>query len=160
MSFDIKNKENNCKYCFECLSKTDVEHVCSSQLLSDSVYTLSELANEQLNQLETFSLAQVHIKCQQDLELWHSAAVNHLGQIFTQRLADVNKVYNNDLQPELEKYKQKLIEQLKNRMLPKINKIINDPSNQSKKAEQIQVRKVFFLNFILLIFSDAKCKLK
>ena len=32
MSFDIKNKENNCKYCYECISKNDVEHVCSSQL--------------------------------------------------------------------------------------------------------------------------------
>ncbi|CAF2060400.1 unnamed protein product [Rotaria magnacalcarata] len=139
MSFDIKNKENNSKYCSQCLSKNDVEHVCSSQLLSDSVYTLSEMANEQLNQLETFSLAQVHVKCQQDLELWHSAAVNHLGQIFTQRLADLNKIYNDDLQPEFEKYKQKMIEQLKNRIIPKITKMLDDSSSSTKKAEQIQM---------------------
>lgn len=139
MSFDIKNKENNSKYCSQCLSKNDVEHVCSSQLLSDSVYTLSEMANEQLNQLETFSLAQVHVKCQQDLEYWHSQAVNHLGQIFNQRLNDLNKIYNEDTQPDLEKYKQKLIEQLKSRIIPKLNKMIDDSSSNKTKMEQIQV---------------------
>jgi len=133
MSFDIKNKENNSKYCSQCLSKSDVEHVFSSQLLSDSVYTLSEMASEQLNQLETFSLAQVHIKCQHDLELWHKAAVNHLEQIFTQRSADLNKTFTEDIQPDLEKYKQKVIDQLKSRIIPKINKIIDESSNDSKK---------------------------
>jgi hypothetical protein len=139
MSFDIKNKENNSKYCAQCLSSCNIEHVCSSQLLSDSVYTLSELANEQLNILETFSLAQVHVKCQQDLELWHSAAINHLQQIFNQRLIDLNQIYNQDIQPNLETYKQKMIEQLKTKIIPKINKILDDPSTENKKVERIQV---------------------
>ncbi len=139
MSFDTKNKENNSKYCSQCLSSNNVEHICSSQLLSDSIYTLSEIANEQLNQFEKFSLAQVHVKCQQDLELWHTSAVNHLGQIFNQRLADVNQMFNEEIQPDLEKYKQKLIQQFQNRILPKINKMMNESSTDEKKAEQIQV---------------------
>jgi DNA-binding ferritin-like protein (Dps family) len=138
MSFDIKNKENNSKYCSQCLSKNDVEHVCSSQLLSDSVYTLSEMASEQLNQLDTFSLSQVHTKCEQDLELWHKSAVNHLGQIFNQRLNDLNKIYNEEVHPDLQKYKLKLLEQLKSRILPKINKMLEEPAIDEKKAEQIQ----------------------
>jgi hypothetical protein len=139
MSFDIKNKENNSKYCLECLSKSDVEHVCSSQLLSDSASTLSEMANEQLNMLETFSLAQVHVKCQQDLESWHQSAINHLSQIFNQRVIDINQTFNNDIEPELQKYKLKLIEQLKNRILPKINKLIDESEPDTNKAQQIQV---------------------
>ena len=141
MSFDIKNKENNSKYCSLCLSKSDVEHVCSSQLLSDSVYTLSEMASEQLNQLERFSLEQVHLKCQQDLELWYTSAVNHLGQIFNQRSNDLTQIYTQDIQPDLEKYRLKLVDQLKNRILPKLNQLIDQPSDDdSKKGEQMKVR--------------------
>jgi len=145
MSFDSNTKENNSKYCSQCLSKKGVEHVCSSQLLSDSVYTLSEMASEQLNQLETFSLSQVHLKCQNDLEMWHTSAVNHLGQIFNQRLNDLNQIFNQDIQPDLQKYKIKLIQQLKNRIIPKINKIIQESTPDEKKAEQIQVKKLFFI---------------
>lgn len=138
MSFDIKNKENNSKYCSECFTKNDIEHVCSSQLLSDSVYTLSELANEQLNQIENFSLSQVQRKCEEDLELWYKSAVNHLGEIFNQRLSDLNQMFNNDIQPDLEKYKLKLIEQVKNRLIPKLLKMIDEPTIDQKKSEQIE----------------------
>jgi hypothetical protein len=140
MSFDPKSEENESKYCSECLCKTGVEHVCSSQLLSDSVYTLSQMANEQLKLVETFSLSQIHVKCQEELELWHSAAVNHLEQIFSQRLTDLNQIYNEQICPDLQKYKQKMIEQLKNRIIPKINKILDDPSSDTKKTEKIKVK--------------------
>ncbi len=138
MSSDLKNKENECKYCSQCLSKTDIEHVCSSQLLSDSMYTLSELANEQLNEINTFSLSKVHLKCQEELDLWHKSAVNHLEQIFQQRLNDLNRIYHDEIRLDLEKYQLKLIDQLKNRILPKLNQMIDQDSNHSKKAEQIQ----------------------
>jgi hypothetical protein len=138
MSSDRKNKENECKYCSQCLSKNDVEHVCSSQLLSDSMYTLSELANEHLNEINKFSLSDIHLKCQEELELWHTSAVNHLGQIFNQRLNDLNRIYNDEIQSDLETYRLKLIHQLKNRILPKLNEMIDQESDHSKKAEQIQ----------------------
>jgi hypothetical protein len=139
MSFDIKNKENNDKYCLGCLSKSDVEHVCSSQILSDSASTLSEMGNEQLNMLETFSLSQVHIKCQEELDIWHQSAINHLGQIFNQRVIDLNNLFNSEIQTDLENYKQKLIQQIKDRIIPKINKLMDDPQPDAKKAQQIQV---------------------
>ena len=138
MSFDIKNKENNCKYCFECLSKSNVEHVCSSQLLSDSISTLSEMGNEQLNQLETFSLSEVHLKCQDELDNWHKSAINHLSQILNQRLNDIKKLFQEDIQVDLNKYKDKMINQLKTRIIPKLNEMITNDDIDSRKAEQIQ----------------------
>ena len=139
MSFDSKNKENESKYCYQWQSKSIDEHVCSSQLLSDSVYTLSEMASEELNTLETFSLAQIHVKCQQELELWHSSAVNHLQQIFSQRLNDLDQFYNKEIIPDLDKYKQKMIEQLKNRIIPKLNQILDEDEPDTEKAERIKV---------------------
>ena len=138
MSSDRKNKENECKYCFQCLSKTDVEHVCSSQLLSDSMYTLSEIANDQLNEINKFSLSEVHLKCQEELEIWHKSAVNHLGQIFNQRLNDLNRIYKDEIHDDLDNYKLKLMSQLKNRIIPKLNEMIDQESDNSKKAEQLQ----------------------
>ncbi|UJR38613.1 hypothetical protein I4U23_031278 [Adineta vaga] len=134
MSLNDKDKENNCKYCYECLKKDGKEHICSSQSLSDSVYTLSEIVNEQLNLLETFSLTHIHLKCQEDLENWHLSAVNHLSQIFNQRLNDLNQLFQNEIQPNLIQYQQNMIEQLKNKIIPKLNQSNSDP----KKIDKIQ----------------------
>ena len=144
MSFDQKNKENNEKYCSECLSKRGDEHVCSSQILSDSVYTLSEMANDELNQLKQFSLSHIHLKCQEQLEMWHKSAVEHLSQIYEQRLNDLNQTFNETIEPDLNKYRLKLLDQVKTRILPKINQMIEQSSHNSTKAEQIKVKKKRF----------------
>lgn len=140
MSFDMKNKENNEKYCSECLLKHCDEHVCSSQLLSDSIYTLSELANDHLNQLKHFSLSDVHLKCQEQLENWHKSAVEHLQQIYNQRLNDLNQTFTQTIEPDLNNYRLKLLQQVKDRIIPKINHLISQSDVDQSKAEQIKVR--------------------
>lgn len=141
MSFDMKNTE---QYCSECLLKHSDEHVCSSQLLSDSIYTLSEIANDHLNQLKHFSLSDVHLKCQEQLDNWHKSAVDHLQQIYNQRLTDLNEMFNQTIQPDLNKYRLKLLQQVKDRIIPKINQTISQSDGDGLKAEQIKVRFFFF----------------
>jgi hypothetical protein len=140
MSFDKNDKENRSNpCCAACLANNNDEHVCSSQLLSDSYSTLAEMANEQLNILERFSLASVHAKCQQELEAWHSAAVNHLGQIFAQRVNDVSHTYNVELLPDLKKYQDNIVQQLQTRVLPKVNAMREQSSRDTTKVQRLQV---------------------
>ena len=101
------------------------------------------MGNEQVRSLEEFSLIEVHLKAQRELEDWHSAALNHLGQIFSQRLTELDQIFNEDIRPNLEKYKQQMIEQMQKRIRPKIDKLFDEPSANSKKIQQIQVRDFF-----------------
>ncbi|CAF4126415.1 unnamed protein product [Rotaria sp. Silwood2] len=71
----------------------------------DALLELSDIANEQLRTLENMNFSHIHTKCQQELESWHSAAVAHLGQIYSQRLADLAQVYTRDVCPESNKFK-------------------------------------------------------
>ncbi|CAF0962320.1 unnamed protein product [Rotaria sordida] len=106
MSFVSKNKENN-------------KHDWSS----DALLELSDIGNKQLRTLESMNFSHIHIKCQQELESWHSAAVAHLGQIYSQRLADLA---------------QKMIDQLKIRIMPRISKALDDPTPDPEKVDKMQ----------------------
>ena len=105
---------------------------------------LSENANELLRDLERLTFSHIQIRCQQELELWHSAAVTRLGQIYSQRLADLAQVYTQDVCPESEKFKQKMIEQLKNRIMPRISKVLDDPTPDQKKVDKMLVCNMFY----------------
>jgi len=138
MSFDPKNKENsNCKYCFECVSKSNVEHICSSQLLSDSNYTLEELAHQQLKQIEQFSLESNYLTCQQQLRTWHQSAVQHLQQIYEQHRTNLDSIYQSQLKNDLNLYRNQLIEQIRKKILPKTNQFIDKQQFSMKKSQQI-----------------------
>ena len=148
------NKENQINHiCSACLTKKDDEHVCSSQSLSDSVATLSEMANEQLNILERFSLNSIHLKCEKELETWHSSAVHHLGQIFSQRLNELSRIYQDEFIPDLKQYQEKILCQLEKRIQPKMNQMINEKNINSKQIQSIQVLELFIqLEFSYLFF--------
>jgi hypothetical protein len=144
MSMDLKDKENN-----------------KNGWSSDTIIELNDTANEQLNILETLSLAHIHTKCQQELESWHAAAVEHLGQIFSQRLADLAQVYTKDVCPESEKFKQKMTEQLKNRIMPRISKVLDEPTPDTDKVDKMQVCRFiyhrifhcfFYINYRFRVF--------
>ncbi|CAF3610877.1 unnamed protein product [Rotaria socialis] len=105
---------------------------------SESLLELSDIAQEQLRALEKLNFTNIHTKCQQELESWHSAAIGHLGQIYSQRLTDLAQVYTQDVCPDAEKYKQKVTEQLKHRIMPRINKILDDPTPDPEKVEKMQ----------------------
>jgi hypothetical protein len=105
----------------------------------DALLELSDIATEQLRELERLDFNHIQTKCQQELECWHAAAVAHLGQIYSQRLGDLAQVYNQDVCPESEKFKQKMIEQLKNRLMPRISKVLDDPTPDTDKVEKMQV---------------------
>ncbi|CAF1688478.1 unnamed protein product, partial [Adineta ricciae] len=62
----------------------------------------------------------------------------HLSQIFNQRLIDLNQLFQNDIQPNLIEYKQKMIEQLKNKIIPRINQFIDQSNYENKKIDKIQ----------------------
>jgi hypothetical protein len=133
MSSATKNKENN-----------------ENKWSPDALLELSDIANEQLRELQRLNFSHIQTKCQQELECWHAAAVAHLGQIYSQRLADLAQVYGQDVCPESEKYKQKMIEQLKNRIMPRISKVLDDPTPDPDKVDKMQVRiihQIFFTNF-------------
>ncbi|CAF3054605.1 unnamed protein product [Rotaria socialis] len=121
MSFITKDKENN-----------------ANGWSSDSLLELSDIAQEQLRTLERLDFSLIQKKCQQELESWHSAAVSHLGQIYSQRLADLAQVYTQDVCPESDKFKQKMIEQLKSRIMPRISKVLDDPIPDPEKVEKMQ----------------------
>lgn len=122
MSSGAKDKENN-------------KHGWSG----DKLVELLESANGQLQELETLDFSPIQKKCQQELECWHAAAVAHLGQIYTQRLADLAHVYTQDVCPESEKFRQKMTEQLKTRIMPRISKVLDDPTPDPTKVEKMQV---------------------
>jgi hypothetical protein len=122
MSFVSKDKENK-------------EHGWTK----DALQELSDIANEQIRELERFNFSYIQTKCQQELECWHAAAVAHLGQIYSQRLVDLSQVYTQDVCPESEKYKQKMTEQLKNRIMPKISQVLDEPTPDQNKVEKMQV---------------------
>jgi len=105
----------------------------------EALLELSDIANEQLRELERLNFNHIQTKCQQELECWHAAAVAHLGQIYTQRLGDLAQVYNQDVCPESEKFKQKMTDQLKNRLMPRISKVLDDPTPDTDKVEKMQV---------------------
>ena len=138
MSFNGTTNEPHQKYCSVCQAGSADEHVCSSQLLSDSMHTLAELASEQLNALETFSLTSVHVKCQDELDSWHSAAIAHLAQIFAQRSTDLENIYSKELCPDFETHRSKMIEELNTRVRPKLVPMLTDPSVNGKRAQRIQ----------------------
>ncbi|CAF4728779.1 unnamed protein product [Rotaria sp. Silwood1] len=121
MSFVTKDKENN-----------------ENGWSSESLLELSDTAQEQLRALEKLNFTNIHTKCQQELESWHSAAIAHLGQIYSQRLGDLAQVYTQDVCPDSEKFKQKMIEQLKNRIMPRISKVLDDPTPDPEKVDKIQ----------------------
>lgn len=123
MSSVTKDKENN-------------KHGWSA----DALVELLDSATEQLGELEKLNFSQIQTKCQQELECWHAAAVAHLGQIYTQRLGDLAHVYTQDVCPESEKFRQKMTEQLKNRLMPRISKVLDDPTPEPEKVEKMQVR--------------------
>ena len=102
------------------------------------MHTLAELASEQLSALETFSLTSVHVKCQDELDSWHSAAIAHLAQIFTQRSTDLENIYTKELCPDFETHRGKMIEQLNTRVRPKLVPMLTDPSVNGKRAQRIQ----------------------
>lgn len=122
MSYTSKDKENN-------------ENGSSSEFLLE----LLDTAQEHLRTLERLNFSHVQKKCQEELELWHVAAVAHLGQIYSQRLADLAQVYTQDVCPESDKFKQKMIEQLKTRIMPKITNILDDPIPDQERVEKMQV---------------------
>jgi hypothetical protein len=107
---------------------------------SDALVELSDMANEQLRVLERLDFSHIQANSQQELESWHSAAVGRLGQIYSQRLADLAQVYTQDVCPESEKFKQKMNEQLKNRIMPRITKVLDDPIPDPDKVDKMQVR--------------------
>ena len=138
MSINVATDETKLKYCSVCQAGTADEHVCSSQLLADSMHTLVEVVSEQLHVLETFSLTSVHVQCQDELETWHSAAIAHLAQIFTQRSADLEHMYTKELCPDFETHRNTMIEQLETHVRPKLAPMLNDASVHGKKAQRIQ----------------------
>ncbi|CAF1385797.1 unnamed protein product [Adineta steineri] len=105
---------------------------------SDALLELSDLANEQLRTLERLNISHIQANAQQELESWHSAAVARLGQIYSQRLADLAQVYTQDVCPDSEKFKQKMTDQLKNRIMPRITKVLDDPIPDPEKVEKMQ----------------------
>ena len=58
---------------------------------------------------------------------------------YFQRLADLAQVYSQDVCPDAEKFKKKMIEQLKTRVMPRISKVHDDPKPDPEKAERMQV---------------------
>jgi hypothetical protein len=111
---------------------------------SDALIELLDNATGQLRELEKLNFSQIQTKCQQELECWHAAAVAHLGQIYSQRLADLTHIYTQDVCPESEKFKQKMNEQLKNRIMPRISKVLDDPTPDQAKVEKMHVRTQHF----------------
>ena len=122
MSNNSKNKENS-----------------GNEWTSDGLIELLDLANEQLRTLERLEFSHIQKNAQQELESWHTAALTRLGQIYSQRLADLGQVYNQDVCPDAEKFKQKMGEQLKTRIMPRISTILDDPTPDQNKVEKIQV---------------------
>ena len=106
---------------------------------SDAIADLPNLVDEQIRRYEALSLSHVNQKCQEELELWHAAAVAHLGQVYSQRLAELAQVYTRDVCPEADRFKQKMIDQLKTRIMPKISKALDEPIPDVNKVERMQV---------------------
>ena len=106
---------------------------------ADAISDLPNLVDEQIRRYEALSLSRVYQKCQEELELWHVAAVAHLGQVYSQRLAELAQVYTRDVCPEADKFKQKMIDQLKTRIMPKISKVLDEPLPDVTKVERMQV---------------------
>ena len=107
----------------------------------NSLDELIDNANEQIRAYQSLNFNPIYTKCQEELQCWHAAAVAHLGQIYSQRLADLAQVYTQDVCPDSEKFKQKLIEQLKTRVMPRISKVLDDPKPDPQRVERMQVRK-------------------
>ncbi|CAF1665084.1 unnamed protein product [Adineta ricciae] len=121
MSNNSKNKENS-----------------GNEWTSDGLIELLDLANEQLRTLERLDFSHIQKNAQQELESWHTAALTRLGQIYSQRLADLGQVYTQDVCPDAEKFKKKMTDQLKTRIMPRISKILDDPTPDQGKVEKIQ----------------------
>jgi len=136
-SSSLTNKENTFG-CPGCRQVFPSEHVCSSQQLSDSVDMLLDTAQQQLQDVQTISLTHIHVKCQKELEKWHETAIAHLDEIYTQRLGELARVYNQDVCPELDLFKEKVTQQLKTLVIPRITKILDEPTPELKKIEQLQ----------------------
>jgi hypothetical protein len=114
----------------------------------DALIEILDNATTQLRELEKLDFAQIQTKCQQELECWHAAAVAHLGQIYTQRLADLAHIYTQDVCPESEKFKQKMNDQLKNRIMPRISKVLDEPTPDQAKVEKMHVRIRYFTFYV------------
>ena len=110
----------------------------------DSIEDLSENLIQLIEEFKNLNFSHLYIKCQEELQCWHAAAVAHLGQIYSQRLADLNQIYSQDVYPESEKFKDKMIDQLKTRVLPRINHVLDDPIPDQNRVEKMQVILSFF----------------
>lgn len=122
MSLGFKDKENSV-------------HDCPSDVIGD----LPHLVDEQIRRYEALSLSHVYEKCQAELELWHVAAVAHLGQVYSQRLAELAQVYTRDVCPEAEKFKLKMIDQLQRRIMPRLIEVLDEPVPDVNDVERMQV---------------------
>lgn len=108
---------------------------------SDSIEDLGENIDQMIGLYKSLNLGQLYSKCQEELKCWHAAAVAHLGQVYAQRLSDLSQVYCQEVRPESEKFQEKMCEQLKKRILPRINQVLDDPSPDPAKVEKMQVRR-------------------
>ena len=122
------------------------EHVCSSQLLADSYSTLAEMANEQLNLLEKFTVGSIHQKSEDELSKWHKSAIHHLTDIYDQRLNELSTLFNNDVLPQLKKTQQTIIQQLQKKILPQIHQMKAQSKDDPKKMQRIQVSSSLFFS--------------
>lgn len=139
------NKENDFQgLCWSCLQAKEDEHVCSSQLLSDSSSTLSEMANEQLEILEKFTLGSIHQKYEDELSEWHKSALHHLTEIYDQRLNELSNVFHQDLLPQLKKSQQIIVQQLQKRILPKLLQMKTQSTSDERIIQKIQVSLFLF----------------
>lgn len=118
-------------------SGAEVKHGWAANSLED----LMDNAQEQYETLQNIDFSSLLIKCEEELQCWHAAAVAHLGQIYSQRLADLHQVYTQDVRPESDKFKAKMTEQLKSKVLPRIAKVLDEPTPDPKKVERMQVPK-------------------
>ena len=105
----------------------------------NSLEDLMDNAQEQYEALQNVNFSSVLTKCEEELQCWHAAAVAHLGQIASQRLSDLHQIYNEEVKPEAEKFKAKMTEQLKNRVLPRIVKVLDEPNPSPQQVERMQV---------------------
>ena len=133
-----KNKEN------------DEENQCSLETFTD----LLDTANQQIRDLERLDFSRIQLDCQQELENWHTAAVAHLEQIYAQRLEDLSHVYSQDVCPEAKKFKEKMTDTIKHRIMPKVSHVLDDQIPDPDKIDRMQVNKqifiIFFTEFLAL----------
>ena len=125
--------------CCGCLSRyVLVDHVCSSQMFSDSMYSLSELANVELSLLKDFSLDRIEVQGEEELRQWHQSAREHLQIIFEERQEELKRIFEKDLLVKLEESRERILRQLKDEHFPLIHQFIEQRSTDTNKIQFIQ----------------------